>query len=99
MGATTCPRCGTPVAVSGRRRYCSDACRQASYRARRHESASVPVPAVAGVDSTIYECPTCAQRYLGSRRCDDCNRWCGRIGPGGLCPHCDEPVAHQDLSS
>jgi len=48
-------------------------------------------------DTTVYECPECEQRYLGVRRCDACNLFCRRIGPGALCPHCDEPVAHKDL--
>lgn len=48
---------------------------------------------------TVYECPSCEQRYLGVRRCDDCNTFCRRIGPGGLCPHCDAPVAQQDLDT
>lgn len=31
----TCPVCGSSFAASGRRRHCSDACRQAAWR-RRH---------------------------------------------------------------
>lgn len=31
----TCPRCGTPITDTKRREYCSDACRQGAYRARR----------------------------------------------------------------
>jgi hypothetical protein len=36
-------------------------------------------------------------RFLGQQRCPDCGLFCRRIGPGGLCPHCDEPVALADL--
>jgi len=54
------------------------------------------VPAKA---TTVYECDSCAQRYLGEQRCPDCNTWCRRIGPGGSCPHCDEPVAIDDILS
>ena len=46
---------------------------------------------------TIYECPQCETRYLGEQRCDDCNTWCRRLGPGGTCPHCDGFVAVSDL--
>ena len=46
---------------------------------------------------TVYECPSCGVRYLGEQRCPDCRLFCRRIGPGGLCPHCDEPVAVADL--
>jgi len=42
---------------------------------------------------TIYQCPDCEQRYLDQRRCPDCNLVCRRLDSGGLCPHCDEPVA------
>jgi len=43
--------------------------------------------------SIIYECPECETRYLDERRCPDCQLFTRRIGPGGTCPHCDEPVA------
>ena len=38
-----------------------------------------------------------SHRYLGTQRCEDCNTWCRRLGPGGPCPHCDDLVAVQDL--
>ena len=37
------------------------------------------------------------RRYLGTQRCDECGVFCKRVGPGGPCPHCDEPVAVADL--
>lgn len=92
----TCAWCNTPFDPSGRRRFCSDACKQANWRARHADPAADPTP-VAGPADTVYQCPACEQRYLGVRRCDDCQLFCRRIGPGGLCPHCDEPVAHTDL--
>jgi hypothetical protein len=46
---------------------------------------------------TVYECPECEARYLGAQRCEDCNRWCRRLGPGGPCPHCDELVVLADF--
>jgi hypothetical protein len=30
----------------------------------------------------------CDARLLGVQRCEDCNTWARRIGPGGPCPHC-----------
>jgi hypothetical protein len=48
--------------------------------------------------AVIYECPDCEARYLDERRCPDCNMFCRRIGAGGTCPHCDEPVALDELT-
>jgi transcription initiation factor IIE alpha subunit len=48
--------------------------------------------------SVIYECPECETRYVNERRCPDCQLFTRRIGPGGSCPHCDEPVAQADLT-
>ena len=45
----------------------------------------------------IYQCPECEQRYLNERRCPDYPLFCRRLGVGGECPHCDEPVALNDL--
>jgi hypothetical protein len=96
----SCPACGQPFTPAGRRRWCSDACRQAAWRRRRPagaQAAPAPVPPRAAPDATIYQCPDCDERYLGQQRCADCGTFCHRVGPGGPCPHCDEPVAIQDL--
>ena len=58
-----------------------------------------PDPARSPRPATVYECPACETRYLGEQRCPDCHLFCRRIGPGGACPHCDEPVALVDLYS
>jgi hypothetical protein len=97
MAVTTCAWCGDRFVRSGRRRYCSDACKQAHWRGLH---ASAPAPeALARVERTIYECPSCERRSLGIRRCEECNLFCRRVGPGGSCPHCEEPVAHADLDA
>ena len=94
----TCLGCAaTPP--SPRARYCSAACKQRAYRARHPR----PEPAISrsalrlGRARTVYECPDCQTRYLGEQRCPDCHRFCRRLGPGGPCPHCDEPVTLADL--
>ena len=93
-----CPVCRTPFTAVRRQRYCTNACRQIAYRRRHHTAGPVDVPPRAGRrDSTVYICGECDQRYLGEQWCPDCQRPCRRIGPGGTCPHCDEPVAAQDL--
>ena len=96
---TACPGCAGPL-PSPRARYCSAACKQRAYR-RRHAD---PAPRDPQPDrrstapaQTVYACPACEQRFLGERRCPDCNRFCRRLGPGGLCLHCDEPLLVAEL--
>lgn len=98
---TACPACGQPFTPRGRRRWCSAACRQAAWR-RRHPATpppatALPAPASTPRDHTIYQCGDCGQRYLAEQWCPDCNQPCRRLGPGGPCPHCDEPVTVNDL--
>ena len=94
-----CPICSHAFHPSGRRRFCSDACRQAAWRVRQPVAPVLPIPPRSPRPTTIYECPTCGTRYLGEQRCPDCGIFCRRVGPGGPCPHCDEPVALTDLVS
>ncbi len=98
ISQVNCLVCGQPFHPSGRRRFCSDACRQAAWR-HRHSNLKELTPLANGVprSGTVYECPSCGSRYLGEQRCPDCQLFCRRIGPGGRCPHCDEPVAIADL--
>ena len=48
--------------------------------------------------TSVYECPVCSQRYLGEQRCTDCNVFCRRLGAGGECPHCGDPVTITDIT-
>ena len=95
-GLTICPICGTRFHRVGRQRFCDDACRQAAWR-RRHPTPLPVVPPRSPRPSTVYECPACQIQYLGDQYCPDCRLFCRRVGPGGLCPSCDEPVAIADL--
>ena len=103
--APTCPVCGQPFVASGRARYCSRACRQRAYRLRRAPAVS---DLVAGwtaqlrqsralLAQTVYVCPSCEQRYLNDRRCDECGLFCRNHGPGGVCAGCDEIVTVAEL--
>ena len=100
---STCPVCSRPFRPVRRQRYCSPACRQAAWRARTItgalEAASRrPLPASRGrKEHTVYACTECDQRYLAQQWCDDCARPCIRIGIGGLCTNCDEPLAVDEL--
>jgi hypothetical protein len=94
-----CPVCERHFLPTGRQRVCSAACRQAAFR-RRHAPAGAPPvvpPHRSRRKGTIYQCPACETRYLGNQRCPECGIFCQRVGAGGLCPECGEPVAVADL--
>lgn len=102
--AAGCLTCGGPLR-SARAHYCSPGCRQRAYRLRHID---LPTGDRTGwardlqhrqrlVAQTIYECPACSERYLGERRCPDCNRFCRALGLGGRCPDCDAPILLSDL--
>lgn len=96
---TTCPLCQAHFTPVGRQIYCSTPCRKTAYR-RRHQTptTALTVPAARHRrDYTIYECPDCDQRLYGEQRCADCGSFARRVGLGGPCPHCDQPVALSDL--
>jgi hypothetical protein len=95
----TCPVCGWAFVPVGRQRYCTDACRAAAHR-RRHALVRplVAVPAAASrMPLTVYECDGCSLRAVGEQRCDECSSFMRRVGIGGACPHCDEPVTVAEL--
>jgi len=93
-----CPACGRAFTAVGRQRWCSGACRAVGYR-RRKQTAAPPVALAAPTPlrpRTVYECDSCSTRSP-SQRCEDCGAFTRRVGIGGCCPHCDEPVAVADL--
>jgi len=94
-----CPVCWTTFQRVRRQRYCSDNCRKTAWARRRAATPNTPPPPPPGRRraATIYSCPSCESRYHGQQWCPDCNQPCTRVGLGGLCPHCDEPVAIADL--
>jgi hypothetical protein len=95
----TCPICRRRFTRTGRQTYCDPACRKIAFR-RRHQQplAAIVIPAARPRrEFTIYECPGCNERFLAEQRCDDCGIFARRIGIGGPCPHCDQPVALEDL--
>ena len=96
-----CPMCGR-VFRPGRldQQFCGQPCRKKAWRLRRQappSSPAVPPPGRPLRPVTVYECQSCGSRSLGSQRCDDCNTFGQKVGIGGLCPHCSEPVAVSDL--
>ena len=100
-----CALCHAPV-PSPRARYCSDACRQRAYRRRQAAPALADEQRALAAElrgrgqlaaQRVYACPGCDQRFLGDRRCPDCNLFCRGLGLGGRCPHCDELVLVSEL--
>jgi transposase-like protein len=97
---TVCPVCGTAFTPIRRQLYCTPTCRKAAWRARHpatRPTITVP-PTTSRRAVTVYQCPECETRYLGQQWCHDCNQPCLRLGPGALCPHCDEPTTISDLT-
>ena len=94
-----CPVCACAFVLSGKRRYCSDRCRRTAWARRHHSPAAVVVPAPVGSrrPHTVYECDACGARALGEQRCEACGTFMRRVGLGGPCPSCDDPVAAAEL--
>ena len=91
--------CGHGFEPSGRRRHCSDACRQAAWRQRHAPALPEPPVPPKGLKRafTVYICDNCDTRALGAQRCDTCNTFMRAAGIGGKCPCCDEAVALNEL--
>lgn len=97
--AATCPVCQGTFARSGTKLFCGKLCKDTAYR-RRKQSMTRPVKVPAAMPRravTVYECDGCGERSLGSQRCQECRTFMRKLGLGGLCPHCDEPVTVIDL--
>lgn len=100
----SCAVCPAPRR-GGRGRYCSAACRQRAFRLRHTALPNLEEAFLRTalrqratlVAHTVYECPSCEARFLGERRCPDCNRFCRALGLGGACPDCAQPVLLSDL--
>jgi hypothetical protein len=100
----SCNLCGATL-PSPKARYCSRACQQRAYRLR-HAPLATPDelalrqqlrPRQLLGTHTLYECPSCSERFLGQRRCPDCNRFCRALGLGARCPECETPILLSDL--
>ena len=98
-GQGGCLVCGKDT-PSTRAKYCGRAHQQRSYRLR-HQTPTVDVTSVrktlqrrkALVAHTIYECPGCSERFIGERRCENCNLFCRALGGQRSRPDCDTPFS------
>lgn len=99
-----CPVCGVGL-PSTRATYCSLACKQLAFRRRHQRPVSNEVAVVhrqlesqrQRVAHTIYECPKCQERYVGERRCPECQLYCKALGLGGHCEDCDHIMLLSEL--
>lgn len=94
-----CPVCAAPFTPTGRRRFCSDRCRVKAHRRRHQHDGAAPLVPRSGQRRarTVYQCPTCDARTVGTQRCEDCATFMTRAGIGGLCPCCEEAVTIDEL--
>jgi ribosomal protein L32 len=102
-GQGGCLVCGKAT-PSTRAKYCGRAHQQRSYRLR-HQTPTPDLTLVrkalqrrkALVAHTIYECGGCGERFIGERRCPDCNLYARSVGLGGSCPDCETIILIADL--
>ena len=95
----TCPACQRAFSPVGLQRFCCGACRVAVYRRGRLTTVA-PVVALRTAPRqplTVYACDRCGTRALDEQRCDECRSPLRRVGLGGFCPCCAEPVAVEEL--
>ena len=94
-----CSVCGGPLPAGRPRTTCSDSCRQKAWRLRHQPQPPAPplLTPRPRKDHTVYECPECETRLVGSQFCEDCHTFMRRLGDGGLSPCCGEPVTFDEL--
>ncbi len=64
--------------------------------ARRRDAGRAPVTVPKAKPRrpiAVYECDSCGERAVGQQRCETCSTFMHRIGIGGECPACSEPIA------
>jgi predicted RNA-binding Zn-ribbon protein involved in translation (DUF1610 family) len=99
-----CLACGSPLTGS-RARFCSAACKQLAYRLRRRGDTTSDLSALRQdlqrrrilTTHTIYECPSCGERFVGERRCSSCQLFCRSVGLGGHCLECESPIVFAEV--
>lgn len=101
----TCPMCSRTFPIEGRSVYCGPTCRQRAFRLRHRQLDGAALTDLADllrrerrlIAQTVYECPACLERFLGVRRCGECNLMCRKLGVGGRCSGCDDILTIMDL--
>jgi hypothetical protein len=101
----TCPVCERTLPLQGRGTYCGPACRQRAFRLRHRQATRPTLDTLTQrlrreqllIAQTVYECPSCSERFVGDRRCGECNRMCRKVGLGSECGGCGEIITITDL--
>ena len=108
-----CLICDTVILT--RAKYCSSSCRKLDRQRRKQLTPSTsraPEPSLAAPRlvspdpnapiplewQAVNECHECQRRFLGPR-CPACLLPGNRLGLGGPCPHCQQPLLLTDLAS
>jgi hypothetical protein len=95
-----CVECGRSFLARGRARFCGQACRQRSYRARQTAPAVRDLADAGkrrGRDLTVYECGRCGERSLGGQRCESCGVFGTCLGYGLPCSACGDLLVLNEL--
>ena len=98
-----CPICATPRPSdrAGNVPWCCSVACYRSFHGIEPATSSchdvVPIDCQPRRPSTVYECDGCNARAVGEQGCGDCGTIMRRVGIGGCCPSCDEPVAAAEL--
>ena len=101
-GSVGCLVCGAALA-STRARSCSRAHQQRTFRLRHQRDVDLQrvrhqLRLRHGLAAqTVYECPSCGERFVGQRRCPECNLFSRAVSLGGHCLECEAPVLLTDL--
>ena len=96
----SCAACGGPSPEGRAKLWCSDACRQAAWR-RRHQPEQEP-PELPPRDAQGEHGLSVPRLRGPAPRCAvlrGLRNFMRRLGPGGNCPCCDEPITFQELAS
>jgi hypothetical protein len=95
-----CVECGRSFLARGRARFCGQACRQRSYRARQTAPAVRDLAAASkhrDRNLTVYECGRCGERSLGGQRCESCGVFGTCLGYGLPCSACGDLLVLNEL--
>ena len=87
------PSAGQPSGVLG----AGSIARRPAVRPPGAAGSQAPREPIVAKPDTVYQCPMCEVRLIGEQYCEECHSFARRLGPGGNCPCCDEPISVTEL--